>query len=164
MHFEGDLDVFMDRLCELLGGAVVDPAGTVDGCELAYFHLRIVLQGLSLDAQLSFDEFVLGLHRDIFASSHRGGTGQQPGYAGDNDCAPVAGGPGSSGDAKDERDIRNESVANAKNGCASGSTLHRTVVVDHMPVVVFVTVGVPLGHRHTRTVPDAYTTRWPQFA
>ena len=127
-------DVNAERLIRVAGqlpGDLVrerrlDAAHLVHGCQLRLLVGRV---GLELDALLlhfGFDQLVLRGDRYVLARSHRAGTGNQSGQAGQHDRARREPGAADSGD---QRDVRYQAVHRTENGRPQPAAGHVAVLV-----------------------------------
>ena len=131
MRLERDLGVPHDLVDQLRGQARIEPPALVDGRELPTLGLGRPAERLPLDVELALEELALGLHREVLAGGHRERPGDQPGEPGQPDDRPARMG---AGDAEDQRDVRDETVAHPEDRGPGAAGADVAVVVDVGPL------------------------------
>ena len=135
MHVEGDVgvghDAFGDLGC-LLGVKAAIPE---DRCQLTGLGLGVFGQRTALDLEFAFDELVLRSNAHPLAGGHRDRSGQQTRYARQTHERTIGRG---AGDAENQGDVGDQSVAHPEDRRPSVSALDVAVVVDHLEAVMLI--------------------------
>src|SRR5262249_28753534 len=113
-------------LGELTGAVGIDPTRLIDLRELDRLDMRIAVQLAALDIELTLQELVLRLHRDVLTGGHRDGARDETGESGE----PHDPGAGiGAGDAEDQRDVRHQAVADAEHRGSSAAAANVTMMM-----------------------------------
>ncbi len=138
MGLECDVRITHDRSCSLLGELGIHSAPFVETCQFLALAFRPLVDGVALDGQLTFEELLLGTHRDVLAGGHGERPADQHCETGQADhplCRMRT------SHAEDERHIGHEPIAYTEH-CRSRST----AVNVPMPMI-FHSRSLPVPHR-----------------
>ncbi len=138
MDVEGNFGIRHDAAGEMLGLLMAKAAPPIDRREFANLGLGVIAKRLTFDCQLSLYQLVLGSHAHPFAGRHRNRSGEKPADPRKPHQRPIG---GCAGDAQNESDVGDQSVADPEHRGSGGATLNVAVTVNHVVVVIMIVLG-----------------------